>query len=93
MQRLTNLRSTNEQVFQKITTLLSAIRSTIAKEPDNLEDGVTMLERLRQNIYEELNQIQHEAMIIRAARFLKEGDLAGRKVEWWWNPRQTSTED
>ena len=93
MQQLVDLSSADEQVFQKLEIFLSVVRTTIGKEPEHLEAGIATLERLRQQTYEELNQIQHEAMIIRAARFLEVNELGGKNVQWYWNPRQTGTKD
>lgn len=69
--------------------LLSSIRGTITKEPSSLNEGISILEHFRKDNYEELNQVQHEAMILRAALDLQSKDFAGKPVTWYWNPRQT----
>ena len=89
MEQIVNLSLAEKQVLQKVRQLLFMIRRTTAEEPSSLKDGVGVLERLRNDNYENLNQIQHEAMILRAALDLQIRDLAGKPVDWYWNPRQT----
>ncbi len=89
MEQIINLSLEEKQVLQKVKHLLSMIRRTVAEEPSNLKDGISVLRRLRNDNYEELNQIQHEAMILRAALALQSKDLAGKSVNWEWHPRQT----
>jgi len=89
MKRIADLNVAEEQVFQKVNQLISGVRRTVAEEPSSLEAGIRILEQLRKENYENLNQIQHEAMILRAAWSLQRTDLAGEELEWYWNPRQT----
>ena len=89
MEQIVNLGLAEKQALQEVRQLLSTVRRTIAEEPSNLKDGVGVLEHLRNDNYENLNQIQHEAMILRAALDLQIKDLAGKPVHWYWNPRQT----
>lgn len=46
---------------------------------------------LRKEVYEDLNQLQHEAMILRVARAISSTDFLGDTIEWCWNPRQTGS--
>ncbi len=89
MEQIVDLSLAEEQVLQKVKQLLSMIKRTVAEEPSSLKDGISVLERLRNDNYENLNQIQHEAMLLRAALALQSKDLAGKPVNWYWNPRQT----
>ena len=89
MEQIVNLSLAQEQALQKVKQLLCMIRRTAAEKPSSLKDGIGVLECLRKDIYENLNQIQHETMILRAALDLQSKDLAGKPVAWYWNPRQT----
>jgi hypothetical protein len=40
-------------------------------------------------VYEDLNQLQHEHLIIRAAVWLRDNNLVSPDASWSWNPRQT----
>jgi hypothetical protein len=50
---------------------------------------VSILDRLRKETYEDLNQIQHEHLILRAAEWLLSEKLCPPATVWLWNPRQT----
>ncbi|MEW6613873.1 MAG: hypothetical protein AB1401_00150 [Thermodesulfobacteriota bacterium] len=52
-------------------------------------DGASVLNKLRQVAYEDINQIQHEEMILRAARLLQSTEFPDQQIDWYWNPRQT----
>jgi hypothetical protein len=93
MERIINLNLAERQVLQNVKQLISESRNLVAGEPPNLEAGVGILNHLRAAIYEDLNQIQHEAMILRAARLQQNTDLKGQEVDWYWNPRQRGTAD
>jgi len=51
--------------------------------------GIEILSTLRQVASEDINQIQHEEMTLRAALLLQETIFPGQRVAWYWNPRQT----
>lgn len=89
MEFIDNLSIAEEQMFQKVEQFIASSKSKIMEKPSNLESGISILERFRQMIYEDLNQIQHEAMILKAARLLQGNDFAEKHVDWYWNPRQT----
>ena len=93
MKQIIDLNVAEAKVLQKVKQLIAANRIVVAEDPSNLKSGIEILKRLRKAIYEDLNQIQHEGMILRAARFLESNDLVGQEVEWYWNPRQTGTAD
>lgn len=89
MERITDLNVAERQILDKVKWLLSAIRTAVEVDPTGPTAGIRILQCLRKETYEDLNQIQHEAMILRAARSLERNNLAGEEVEWYWNPRQT----
>jgi len=88
MERIADLNLTEEEVFKKAKMLVTKVRRASAENPPNLESAIKILENLRREIYEDLNQIQHEAMILRAGLVLQRSDLINEDVEWYWNPRQ-----
>ena len=77
----------------KITHVVTAVRLSVKEDPSSVEVGIQTLRRLRRENYEELNQVQHEAMILRAARFLEARDNSRLSPDWYWNPRQTGAAD
>ena len=89
MKQIPNLKRAEKNVFKKVIKHISIIRKSVSDEPSNLMAGIEILENLRKEIYEDLNQIQHEAMILKAARLIETSDFSNQKIEWFWNPRQT----
>jgi len=89
MERINDLNLIEEEVFKKVKTLILNIKKIIEDEPFDLTRGIKILEDLRNVNYEDLNQVQHEAMILRAARSINFNDFYGHNIEWYWNPRQT----
>ena len=93
MKRIVDLSTEERRLFKEAGNLLVKIRATVKDEPRDLAGMVETLEGLRAQTYEDINQTQHEAMILRAAKSLQKGDFLGRDIEWHWNPRQTGTAD
>jgi hypothetical protein len=93
MKRLLDLGTQERLLFEEAKNLLATIRTTVKEEPYDLTKGINTLEGLRQQTYEDINQIQHEAMILRAAKSLQEGAFRWEYIKWEWNPRQTGTAD
>ena len=71
------------QRFLATVNRLSSLSCTTA------ETGIGILERLRKDTYEDLNQIQHEHLIVRAAEWLLVERRCPPETQWFWNPRQT----
>lgn len=88
MNQITDLHVAEQEVFQEIKQCISKVKSAVANAPADLSTGISVLKRLRQEIYEDLNQVQHEEMILQAARLLESQDFVGKDVVWHWNPRQ-----
>jgi hypothetical protein len=91
MKPLDDFDSEEIRVFQELKRLLTKVSEIVGKEPQSLDEGITVLELLRRSVSEDLNQIQHERMIIKAARSLQNGEFMGTQIDWFWNPRQTGT--
>lgn len=91
MARLDDLSSRKTDIFNEIKRLISKTEGAIRDRPSNLTEGIDIVERLRRDIYEDLNQIPHKAMIVRAANLLSSTDYRGKVIEWYWNPKQTGS--
>ncbi|GAB7535185.1 hypothetical protein [Burkholderia sp. 3C] len=89
MDTLGPLREADQKVLADTRQALKKIHSLAASPCDSPEAGVDILRRLRMDVYEDLNQILHEHLIVRAAEWLlAHGRVAG-DIAWFWNPRQT----
>jgi hypothetical protein len=93
MKRIVDLGKEEKRLSKESRNLLAKIRAAAKEEPGDLAMAIRTLESLRKQTYEDINQIQHEAIILRAVESLQKGDFTGRDIEWHWNPRQTGTAD
>jgi hypothetical protein len=89
MECLGNLRAAEKKVLSDVEALLDDVRVIVSGSPQSAEEGVTLLSQLRETSYEDLNQIQHEYLILSAATWLVDNKKAPLNCEWHWNPRQT----
>lgn len=89
MERLGTFKEAHQKVLVDIQRFLKTVNNLSSMPCTSAAMGIAVLDRLRRETYEDLNQIQHEHLIIRAAEWL----LAERKCPletlWLWNPRQT----
>lgn len=71
----------------KISDLLSNLKEVVNTKDNSFTEKIEMLKSIRLAIYENLNQFQHEYLIIKAAIELQD---EFREVDTWrWNPNQT----
>jgi len=89
MTPLGTFKQAREKVKSDIATLLAAVQSISSRPATTVEAGVALLNQLRREVYEDLNQIQHEQMILCAAEWLIEHRECSPQTVWSWNPRQT----
>lgn len=91
MEPLDNLAAMEEEVLAQVKRVILEIKKAIKDDPSDLAEGIQVLADLRKEVYEDRNQIPHEAMILRAARAISSTDFLGDTIEWYWNPRQTGS--
>ena len=89
MERIVSPLEAENNVLSNIKKCLTDIRALVQDNPSSVVQGIDTLKTLRQTVYEDINQIQHEEMILRAVRFLQNSDFKGRALDWYWNQRQT----
>ena len=86
---LESLSDAEANSYAAAQTLLDNIRRIVAVTPNDVEEALEQLQIIRRDAYEDLNQVQHEYLILRGARWLIEQDVVCVNVSWSWNPRQT----
>lgn len=91
MKQLISLSEAENAILCQVRECIGMIRSLVSEDIRTIHQGIDTLRRLREAVYEDLNQIQHEEMILRAARWLQGSDLEVTAIDWYWNPRQTGT--
>src|SRR5690606_34186229 len=89
MHRLGTIEEARAKVLADGRRCMERIR-TIASTPfDDPDTAVEILQRVRSESYEDLNQIQHEHLILCAVEWLLKDGVCPSETEWHWNPRQT----
>jgi hypothetical protein len=93
MERLGTFSDARAKVLSDIKRLLTRIQSVAGAPAETVDQGIAILKRLRAETYEDLNQIQHEYMILCAAEWLIGQKRCPANTVWSWNPRQTGGAD
>ena len=91
MERIGKLIDAEEKVLSDARALLGEVKRVVASDPKDPFEAVGILSELRDVAYENLNQIQHEYLILAAVKHLIGNSLVHPDTEWSWNPRQTGT--
>jgi hypothetical protein len=89
MERIHSFSNSESKILTDVRRCLESVWQAACKDVTSAIDGINVLSKLRQVAYEDINQIQHEEMVLRAARSLQESDFPHQQIEWYWNPRQT----
>jgi hypothetical protein len=93
MQLLLNMEEAEEKLHRELHECLRMVQDLAAGDPSSLDDGIARLRHLRRSVFEFINQIQHEGLIVKAARLLEREHGFGADAKWKMNPRQTGTLD
>ena len=89
MERITSVKLAKERLFAELQRYIARIRELVGKDVSSIEQGIAILRDLRKESYEDLNQIQHEGLILRAVQWFESSLSEGTVPDWYWNPRQT----
>jgi len=92
MDHLGTFVSASDKVLADIKRCIARVQALSAQPFETAQAGVGILQALRSETYEDLNQIQHEHLILLAAHWLLAEDVCSPSTEWHWNPRQTGDE-
>jgi hypothetical protein len=76
---------------QAITTWFSNMKLHIDSIPADVNSQVELLSKIRMGLYEDLNQLQHMALIIKVAEHLQK--MHPTVTKWHWHAKQTSHPD
>jgi hypothetical protein len=94
MEVIGNTEAAERKVLADASTLISSLITCCGEAlPKSAREAVGVLANIRDLAYENLNQIQHEYLILIAAAHLTNTGAAPPGTEWSWNPRQTGGSD
>lgn len=89
MERIGTFEEAHRKVLTDIQRFLATVNRLSSLPCGTPAAGIGILDRLRKKTYEDLNQIQHEHLIVRAAEWLLAERKCPAETQWYWNPRQT----
>src|SRR4030042_4004815 len=89
MEKIINIVQTKDKVLSDMNKFISTIRRYVKDDVLSLSDGLVRLRNVRSSVYENLNQIQHEYLILQGLLWLSENGFNQPEISWYWNPRQT----
>src|SRR5262245_17865127 len=92
MNNLGTFAEARRKVLADVQRFLTTVREISAMSIRTPEAGIATLALLRRETYEDLNQIQHEYMIVCAADWLVQKARCPADTNWLWNPRQTGND-
>jgi len=92
MEKVGDISQAERKVLKGMRGIISRMRDLSSPEIQDITQGLVLLRRIRSEISEDLNQIQHECVILQGLRWLADNGF-GPEVVWEWNPRQTGGGD
>jgi hypothetical protein len=92
MEKLGDISQAELKVLKDMRDIISRMRDLSSQDIQDVPQGLAHLRRIRSAISEDLNQIQHECVILQGIRWLGDNGF-GPEVVWEWNPRQTGGGD
>jgi hypothetical protein len=93
MLTLGTLVEAKEKVWSDAQQLIQQVKTICAASVASVEQAIALLMQLREETAEDINQIQHEHMILVAAEWLVYSNRCDENTLWQWNPRQTGGAD
>lgn len=93
MKEIGDITCAETKLLDELKEMLSHFRLAGKVEPTNLGLGLEILQRLRALVYENMNQLQHEALLLKVAKLLEAEFYPSVAIKWFCNPRQTGSKD
>jgi len=89
MEEIIDILQAKDKVLSDMNRFIKAIRESVGEDVSSLSHGLVKLRNIRSSVYENLNQIQHEYLILQGLLWLLENGFDQPRIRWYWNPRQT----
>jgi hypothetical protein len=90
MKPLPDIAQERKRVYRDVVALVQETRRHVATKPATFKAGLGRLFKLRKAVYEHLNQLQHEGLLLDAIAWLIADRIVSANASWSWHPRQTS---
>jgi hypothetical protein len=91
MKPLPDLASAESDLLARLRTCVGAIQQIVTADVTDIPAGVALLRLVRSEAYEDINQLQHEALLLEAAVRLRTLHPELSAMTWFWNPANTGT--
>ena len=92
MKPIGSLQSASENILKEAKSLLMTLRQHTESTPEDIVEAIRILEDIRNDVYEDLNQLQHEYLTLKAVEWLQSQYPFPNEAIFYWNPRQTGDE-
>jgi hypothetical protein len=89
MDKISDIQKAEEKVLSDMNKFIENIRRNTIDDIPSLGEGLARLRNIRASVYENLNQIQHEYLILQGLSWLSINGFGQSELHWYWNPRQT----
>lgn len=92
LERIEDSARAEAKVLSDMQDIVSKVRRLSTQDVKDLNGGIEQLREIRSSIYEDLNQVQHEFLLLRGLAWLRKNGFDSN-LDWEWNPRQTGSGD
>ncbi len=89
MKPLKDIPSEEAAILASLRECVALIQHLIAPAITDVSSGVALLRLLRSEAAEDINQLQHAALALEAARHIQTQRPETASLDWFWHPFQT----
>ncbi|MBN1367032.1 MAG: hypothetical protein JW967_03810 [Dehalococcoidales bacterium] len=93
MEAIGDITIAESKIINQLKALFSHFHLAGQTEVTDLGKSLEILKSLRHLVYEDMNQLQHEALILKTAKYIQTTNYPTVAINWSWNPRQTGSKD
>jgi hypothetical protein len=90
LERIENPAGAEAKVLRDVREIVLKLRRLSERDVKDVCDGIARIREIRSSVYEDLNQILHECLLLRSVTWLLANGFDSN-VMWEWNPRQTGS--
>ena len=91
MNETTDCAGEEVRILERLRACLDRARAAVACDATDLKTGIAALNQLRSGCAEDINQLQHAAGVLAAAKFLYDKQPDADDLKWYWHPYQTGS--